>query len=79
MTDLAEPFRSLFETNMGVKPQERILVFSDTVRPDEQPDPQELDRRQRLLAVAEAVASYAKKQYGGTTFISYPATPASGA
>ena len=34
--NLDHAFRSLFETNMGIRPGERVLVFSDTIRPDEE-------------------------------------------
>lgn len=79
MTTLAAPFKSLFEINMGIKKDERILVFSDTIRPDEQAPPADADRRQRLLGVAEAAAQFAAKNYGNATFVSFPATAASGA
>ncbi len=72
-------FQRLFETNMGIKPGERLLVFSDTVRPDEFPSPSDLDRRTRLNAVARAVAEFAGKIYGNCVFVDFPATPASGA
>ena len=39
MAPLTEAFRSLFETNMGVQPGERIVVFSDIIRSDETPSP----------------------------------------
>ena len=73
------PFHSLFETNMGVKPGERILVFSDFIRPDETPSASDLDRRRRLNATARAVADFAERIYGCGIFVEFPATPASGA
>jgi aminopeptidase len=79
MPTLAAPFKSLFEVNMGIKKGERILVFSDTVRPDEHPPTADADRRQRLLEVAEAAAQFAAKNYGNASFVSFPATAASGA
>ncbi len=79
MTTLAAPFKSLFETNMGITKGERILVFSDTIRPDEHASPADADRRQRLRVVAEAAAQFAAKHYGNASFVSFPATAASGA
>lgn len=79
MSTLDEAFRSLFETNMGVKKGEKILVFSDTVRPDETPSTGDADRRARLHQAAEEAARFASGVYGSATFISYPATPAPGA
>ncbi|RNC66611.1 MAG: peptidase [Desulfuromonadales bacterium] len=76
---IQEAFASLFEVNMGVCKGERILVFSDIIRPDEAPSPVDLDRRTRLLRVAEEAASFAAATYGNTSFVSFPATAASGA
>jgi leucyl aminopeptidase (aminopeptidase T) len=78
MEELRSAFVSLFEVNMGVRPGERIVVFSDTVRAGEQEDGGELDRRQRLHATARGAAEYAARSYGSTTFADFPATPASG-
>lgn len=79
MYTLANAFQSLFEVNMGVKPGEKILVFSDTVRLDENPTPSESDRRRRLLDVAREASSYAETVFGNCHFISFSATAASGA
>ena len=35
MQSYAGPFHSLFSVNMGVRPGERIVVFSDQIRPGE--------------------------------------------
>jgi leucyl aminopeptidase (aminopeptidase T) len=72
-------FRRLFETNMGIKAGERVLVFSDIIRPDETPSASDLDRRTRLNATARAAAGFAARAYGGGDFVEFPATPASGA
>lgn len=78
-TALDNAFHSLFETNMGIRPGERVLVFSDRIRPDETLSPSDLDRRTRLNATARTAAEFAAKTYGSGTFIEFPATPASGA
>lgn len=79
MNTLTEAFVSLFEVNMGIRKGERIVVFSDTVRPDEAPLPADDDRRGRLVQVALEAARFAEERYGNASFISYPATAASGA
>lgn len=77
--DLDTAFRSLFETNMGMKRGERVLVFSDIIRPDETLSASDLDRRTRLNATARAAAGFAARTYGSGDFVDFPATPASGA
>ena len=72
-------FQRLFETNMGIKPGERVLVFSDRIRPDETVAASDLDRRVRLNAAARAASVFAGRTYGGSGFVEFPATPASGA
>ena len=72
-------FQRLFETNMGITPGERVLVFSDRIRPDETPSASDLDRRLRLNAAARAAAEFAGRTYGSSVFVEFPATPASGA
>ena len=79
MSSLEEAFKSLFETNMGAKKGERILVFSDTVRPDETPSPADADRRARLHRAAGEAARFASVVYGNASFVSYPATSGPGA
>ena len=74
-----DAYRSLFETNMGIRPGERIVVFSDLIRPDETLSDLERDRRERLLVEAQLVAAYAEQRWGNCSFVSFPATVASGA
>lgn len=75
----SKAFSDLFSINMGIRNGERILVFSDTIRPDETPSAADADRRTRLLQTAAEAAAFAEKTYGNATFISFPATAASGA
>jgi leucyl aminopeptidase (aminopeptidase T) len=79
MSALTDAFKSLFEINMGTLAGERIVVFSDTIRPDESPSAADTDRRIRLHDVAEEAAGYAAATYGNCRFVSFPATSASGA
>jgi len=79
MASLDRAFRSLFETNMGIRPGERVLVFSDTIRPDESPSDADRDRRGRLNATARLTAQFASAAYASGAFVEFPATLASGA
>jgi leucyl aminopeptidase (aminopeptidase T) len=77
--NLNSAFRSLFETNMGIRPGERVLVFSDTIRTDETVSDSDRDRRTRLNATARAASLFVSQTYGSGTFVEFQATPASGA
>jgi len=79
MEDFPAAFSSLFTVNMGVRPGERIVVFSDTIRPDEEPEENDRERRLRLHRVAGEASRFAEETYGNSTFVSYPATAAPGA
>jgi leucyl aminopeptidase (aminopeptidase T) len=78
MSNLDAAFRSLFETNMGIKPGEAVLVFSDRIRFDEVISADDHDRRLRLNETARQVAGFASDTYGIGQFIDFPATAASG-
>jgi len=78
MNNLDNAFKSLFEINMGIKPGERVLVFSDLIRTDETVTESDLDRRTRLHQVAGLAAAFASKVWGAGSFIDFPATAASG-
>jgi aminopeptidase len=78
MDELAGAFSSLLNTNMGLVSGERVVVFSDTVRNDEKPSEIELTRRKKLHSAAEALAAYALEKFGSASFVSFPATTASG-
>ncbi len=79
MENFTDAFTSLFTVNMGMQPGERVVVFCDTIRPDEEPAPADRERRLRLNAVAEAAGRFAKETFGNASFVSYPATAAHGA
>lgn len=78
MQSLDGAFRSLFDTNMGIRTGERVLVFCDTIRPDETVSSSDHDRRTRLNATARAAAAFALQTYGRGDFVEFPATAASG-
>jgi leucyl aminopeptidase (aminopeptidase T) len=77
--DYTAAFASLFTTNMGIQPGERIVVFSDLIRPDESPSAADRERRSQLHVTASAAANFARSAYGTASFVDFPATPASGA
>jgi len=79
MGSLDTAFASLFQTNMGLRPRERVLVFSDVIRPDEELSDTDRTRRGRLNACARQAAEFAADAYGSGAFVDFPATPASGA
>lgn len=74
-----QAFESLFRVNMGYRPGERILVFSDLIRNDEAPTEADFDRRSRLHATARELADFSRERFGSGDFVDFPSTPASGA
>ncbi|CAH2030022.1 aminopeptidase [Trichlorobacter ammonificans] len=78
MTKLDTAFSSLFTVNMGYRPGERILVFSDLIRDDEGIAEADRDRRSRLHATARELAAFAATAFGSGEFVDFSATGASG-
>lgn len=72
-------FDSLLMTNMGFRPGERVLVFSDLIRSDEYLSEADRGRRLRLHATASALATFAMESHGCGFFLDFPSTAASGA
>lgn len=58
MHESQQAYQSLFTTNMGFAPGERIVIFSDIIRDDEDVTPQDQDRRTRLLSTANDMAVF---------------------
>jgi len=73
-----QSFISLFSVNMGHRTGDRILIFSDLLRSDEQLTASDQDRRNRLHATAQELASFAQSNFGNASFIDFPSTQASG-
>lgn len=71
-------FSSLLVTNMGLVPGERLVVFSDQIRPDETVSSDDRARRLALHAAASDLAAYAAENFGTVVFVDFPATAASG-
>lgn len=65
--------RSIFTTNLGIVPDEKVLVFTDTVRPDESVSEPDLSRRQRLRDVAHMMAEIGRTFTKRITYAEYPA------
>ncbi len=78
MKNYQAAFIALFSTNMGYRTGERILVFSDLIRNDEQVSAHDRDRRTRLHSTAHELAAFAKQQHGTSSFVDFPSTAASG-
>jgi len=78
MPALDQSFDALFRCTMGIHPGERVIVFSDTIRDDETVEEAERARRVSLHEVARQCAEFASSSFGNTTFVSFPATAASG-
>ncbi len=53
---MLEVLKDIFTVNLGVKKDERALVFTDLVNPLEHPGPDEAARRKSLRLIAEAAA-----------------------
>lgn len=78
MTGLDGAFSALLTTNMGLSAGERVVVFSDRLRDDEHPAEADRVRREQLHDAAQALADYARGRFGATSFVTFPATAASG-
>lgn len=78
MQTYLQSFTSLFSVNMGYRSGDRILIFSDQIRTNESVIDTDRDRRTRLHATAQELASFAQTSYGNSSFLAFPATAASG-
>ena len=78
MSKFDNAFKSLFETNMGISPNESILIFSDIIRKDEEILEDEKKRRELLNKTAKELSLFAEKNYGKSIFVDFFATDASG-
>ncbi|MBI5048463.1 MAG: hypothetical protein HZB54_05925, partial [Deltaproteobacteria bacterium] len=69
---LNKAIRALYTTNLGVKKDERVLVFTDTVLPGEDAAEKDKNRRQALVGLARQVADVGSEVCRNITFITYP-------
>lgn len=75
---LTESIRAIFTTNLGVKRDERLLVFTDRPGETEIVDAQDLCRRERLRDVALLAAELGKAFAKKVLYYEYPATMSHG-
>lgn len=78
MHSLTESISSIFKTNLAVKKDERILIFTDRIREGEVLDVREQCRRERLRDIAILTAEIGKA-FGKIIFYEYPSTMSHGA
>jgi len=69
---------AIFTVNLGVKDDERVLVFTDTIGPGENPGPEERKNRENLREIAR-VAAEAGAAHCGVDFVEFPAGRGHGA
>lgn len=78
MHTLTESISSIYRTNLAVKRNERILVFTDRIREGEVLDFREQCRRERLRDISILTAEVGRA-FGKVFFIEYPSTMSHGA
>jgi aminopeptidase len=71
--------RNIFRTNLGVKKNEKCLVFTDRPGPDEEGDPSECERRSRLGCIAFLAAETGKCFAKDMILHEFPSTKSHGA
>lgn len=70
---LTEPLRRLYKINLGVKKDERVLVFTDRIKKGEVLTPAERNRRKRLKETARLAADIGKEFSRHISFVEYDA------
>src|SRR3989338_2454070 len=78
MTTLAKAIRELYITNLAVKKDERALVLTDTLLPEEDINEADRKRRDALPDLARKVAKAGKERCQSITFLAYPSLKAHG-
>ena len=69
--------KKIFTVNLGVKRKEKVLVFTDTIRPDEKIDKDEKTKRLKLRDIASRAAALGK-DIADVTYIEYPSVKGHG-
>lgn len=64
--------RDIYTRNLGIKPDERVLVFTDTISPEEKLSRAERTRRTGLLKIARAAAEIGRERAKEIVYIEYP-------
>lgn len=68
---MPEAIKNIFTVNLAVKKNERVLVFTDTVRPEEKLEESEFQKRKSLLEIAREAAE-AGKEFCRTDYMEFP-------
>lgn len=74
-----DSIKAIYTTNLGVKKDERVLVFTDRASKREVLEPKDQSRRERLRDIALLTAEVGKAFTKKVTFFEYPATMSHGA
>ena len=69
---LNRAIRELYITNLGVKKDEKVIVFTDSLVPQEDVSDSDRRRREGLLSLALKVAETGREINQNITFITYP-------
>lgn len=76
---MIESIRAIYKTNLSVRKDETVLVFTDRIREEESLDPQERCRRERLRDIALLTAEVGRAFARKILFYEYPSTMSHGA
>ncbi len=70
---LEDALKKIYTVNLGVKPDEKVLVFTDTITAGENPDPVERGRREGLVKIARAARDAGSSLGMTVLYAEYPA------
>lgn len=76
---ITSALRDIYRINLGVKKTERILLFNDTITPDEKLSGSDLTRRSNLRSLATLAADIGQDLCSSLVHCEYPATRSHGA
>ncbi|MEW6408530.1 MAG: peptidase [Nitrospirota bacterium] len=65
--------KNIYTINLGVKKHERVLVFTDRIRSDEEISDSDRERRERLIDIARLVVDVGKGLAKEIIYVEYPA------
>jgi len=75
---MEKAMENIFRVNLAVRPDERVLVFTDTLGPDETVDELDAKRREATARTARRIAE-AGGRFARCEFVSYPSVKSHGA
>ncbi|MBI3754470.1 MAG: aminopeptidase [Deltaproteobacteria bacterium] len=75
---LNKAIRELYITNLAVRKNEKALVFTDTLLPDEDITEEDSKRRKALVGLARQVADAGSEVCRNITFLAYPSSRSHG-